>query len=377
MGNKTTSVGGGSQDDPATLRAQIAETRQEMSGTIEELHGRLNPAVLKEQAIDQFHEATATVKAELKAHFQEAKQALKDELKEAKAAIKSEVVEEIDAAKTRFSEEVTQAKAAMREATIGKVEDMVHDARDRVREVRRSVTETIKDNPIPAALAGLGLAWLFIEGRRSRANRDRGVQRMRNDTRQLNRGDRMARNDQSYGYGYASGDEGESDRESKGFAQEAKDKVSGAAHRVGDTASAVAHRVADTASDVAHRVGDTVSGAAHRVQHTAVDLAHGAGKQARRVQRRGTELFRENPLAVGAALLALGTVVGLSIPRTDTEDEWMGSARDNVMDRAQDLAHQAIGKIGEVVDDIGSDNAKSPELQGGMSSQPNGMSSRS
>ncbi|MEJ7601398.1 MAG: DUF3618 domain-containing protein [Kofleriaceae bacterium] len=402
MGNKTTSITGASQDaapdDPAMLRAQIAETRNEMSDTIEELHGRLNPAVLKDQAIDQFHEATATVKAELKAHFQEAKQALKDELTEAKASIKAEVVEEIDAVKTRFSEEVTQAKAAVREATIGKVENMVHGAQERVRDVRRSVTDTIKDNPIPAALAGIGLAWLLIEARRKRQREDRGYRQITAGARDRYRGSReMERTE--YGRSYQDDDDGSDSmvHQAQGlaqrtgrkladgaqgaasavghFAHDARDTVTDAAHRarevVGDTVSGAAHRVQDVAHRAREAVGDTVSGAAHRVQDTATGLARGAGDGARRVGRRSSELYRDNPLAVGAAVLALGTIVGLAMPRTDREDEWMGSARDRVFDRAEELAHDAMEKVGEAVEQFGGETESSNgSTQGQASNSP-------
>ena len=73
--NKT---GPSGPEDPAIQRAQIARTRDEMGATIEELHGRLNPVVLKEQALEQFHEATETVKEELQLRLKEAKQVVLD-----------------------------------------------------------------------------------------------------------------------------------------------------------------------------------------------------------------------------------------------------------------------------------------------------------
>ena len=38
---------------------------------------------------------------------------------------------------------------------------------------------------------------------------------------------------------------------------------------------------------------------------------------------------------------------GLAIPRTKVEDEWIGGARDDAMDKAQKFAHKAFGKAGE------------------------------
>jgi ABC-type sulfate transport system permease component len=49
---------------------------------------------------------------------------------------------------------------------------MVHSAQDTVRSTRNTVVDTIVENPIPAALAGIGLAWLFMSARsNSRASR--------------------------------------------------------------------------------------------------------------------------------------------------------------------------------------------------------------
>src|SRR6185503_13209531 len=139
--------------DPAAMRERIAHTRDEMSGTIEQLHGRLNPAVLKQQVIEQFHDAADTVKEELKTRLQDAKETLMAEFKEAKVTVRDDVLAEIDTVKVKLND-------AVREATIGKVENMM-----------RSAKQVVADNPIPAALTGLGLAWLFIEGRRSRSER--------------------------------------------------------------------------------------------------------------------------------------------------------------------------------------------------------------
>jgi len=176
-GTKTVAVTSNGAADPAKLRADIAETRNEMSGTIEQLHGRLNPAVLKEQALEQFHEATETIKNDLKKRLQDAKETLMAELKEVKETVRVDVLDEIDTVKSRLNEEVVQAKAAVRGATIGKVENMMHGAQDRVRDTSRTVKDVVADNPIPAALAGVGLAWLFIEGRRRRGYRLREGER--------------------------------------------------------------------------------------------------------------------------------------------------------------------------------------------------------
>ena len=69
---------------------------------------------------------------------------------------------------------VAGAKDTVREATIGKVEDMantagamVSDAGDTVREAGSGIVDTITKNPIPAAMVGLGLGWLALSSRSS------------------------------------------------------------------------------------------------------------------------------------------------------------------------------------------------------------------
>jgi hypothetical protein len=334
----TTAGSSNGASDPAKLRADIAETRNEMSGTIEQLHGRLNPVVLKEQALEQFHEATETIKKELKERLQDAKETLLAELKDVKETVRVDVIEEIDTVKSRLNEEVVQAKAAVREATIGKVENMMQGARDRVRVTSRSVKDVVSDNPIPAALAGVGLAWLLLEGRRRRESRGREAvssERLRIPETAAAAGSQRGDEDKSFG------------RQIRDVGQQTGQKVADAAHEAVSAVSTVAEGAKETVSDIAQRA-----------QGKASELSHGAGEQARRVQRRSSEVYRSNPIAVGAALLAAGTIVGLVVPRTTTENEWLGGARDNVVGKAQELAHQAFGKAGEAVKRIAEDKSQ-------------------
>ena len=53
-------------------------------------------------------------------------------------------------------------KEGIREATIGRVEDMARQAGERLNSAGSGLVQTIKDNPVPAVIAGVGLAWLFL-----------------------------------------------------------------------------------------------------------------------------------------------------------------------------------------------------------------------
>jgi len=291
MDNKPTSLIGDGQHD---LEVEIANTRQEMSNTVEELHGRLNPAILKDQALEQFHEAAATVKTELKAHLADAKELLKSELADAKDSIKQQVSEQLDHAKTY-----------MRDATIGKVENMVDQAKGRV----RSTVDVIKDNPIPAAIAGFGLAWLIMSARKTR----RPMQQL-----QLDEGT-------STGTGI-------------------RDKASHALSTVKETASAGGHRIVEAAQSAGHAIADATSSAGSAISSVAHRAADGAGA----VKTRATDYYQVNPIAFGVAAIAIGTAVGLAIPRTRVENNLMGGVRDDLVDKvvgtARDAAHGVLDK---------------------------------
>ena len=105
--------------DTTEIRATIARTRHEMSGTLDELQGKLEPTALKDEAVEQMQDA----------------------------------------------------KAAVREAMVGRVQRAAHGARDALKHGSGSLIETLRRNPIPAVMAGIGLTgvtWLLIRARRGR-----------------------------------------------------------------------------------------------------------------------------------------------------------------------------------------------------------------
>jgi hypothetical protein len=64
-----------------------------------------------------------------------------------------------------------------------------------------------------------------------------------------------------------------------------------------------------------------------------------------RAERGAESILRENPLAVGAVALAIGAAIGMSLPSTSVEDEWMGETKDRLIHQAEELAGDAIHKV--------------------------------
>ncbi len=77
--------------------------------------------------------------------------------------------------------------------------------------------------------------------------------------------------------------------------------------------------------------------------------------QAQHQAQEATDWFQQklhqNPLAVGAAAVALGTVAGLALPETRMEDQLMGEARDGLMQQAKSTAQDTMHKVQHVAEE--------------------------
>jgi len=318
-------------EDVADIRSDIEQTRDHMSETINALQERLSPDTLKEQVKEQ------------------------------------------------VAEQVREVKDNVREATIGKAENMVRNAGETVNGARYTVWETIKENPVPAALAGIGLGWLFMN-RRSSPQRP---YQPRYDRRfdYVNRGysgqdlryaDRSYYADRDY---YGGRDMAYDSRySSRDMMDRAGDTVGNVAGQVRDTASNVTGQARDTVSNVASQARDTVSNVASQAQDTAgqlVDTAQEtvggiydqATNQAQRLEDRFERVMRDNPLAVGAVTIALGAAVGLVLPTTEKENELMGDARDSLVNKATSAASETFEKVQQVAGQV-TDQATQAVKQG-------------
>ena len=202
---------------------------------------------------------------------------------------------------------IDQAKENVREATIGRVEETARGVSD-------MVLDTIKRNPIPAALAGLGLAMLW-----KNRSQDQHI---------------------SYGtdYGYPA-------RPSNMYSGEPKtdirSKVGGAASTVGDAASSVT----DT-------VGGAVSTVASSAQHATGQVIDRAGATAEQVGWKLDSFMQASPVAMGAIAAGVGAVVGSLLPETQQEREILGDASRQVSSAVRDTVDQATSKAEETFDRV-------------------------
>ena len=241
---------------------------------------------------------------------------------------RADMGETVDAIQGRLSPEnlKEQAKDRVKEATVGRAQG-----------AGSTIMETIRANPVPAALTGIGLGWLLMSAGRQSS-------------------DQLRYRDRAYdSYDYPSPYE-----ERGSSVPSAGQALDRAQSRVGESASRARDTVEEGAGQVQERAGQVAGQAQDQVSR----LGDQARYQAQRASGGFQRMLRENPLAVGALAVGAGAAVGLAIPETSQEHEVMGEARDTFVQKAQEKAQEAQQKVQRVAEEAQSAAEEEAENQG-------------
>ncbi len=359
-----------SGDSPADLQAEMAQTRAQLSETIDALQERLDPQRLKEQASATVRDSATRLKA--------------------------------------------QATEAVREATIGKLEvkaeEIVNRVEDTTREARYNIADAIRQNPIPAALVGVGLTWMFFSGTDRNSRYNRPYSRYPNDGRssglplyggiqappvssgtlagpsmqdvaqnvagqagaQAQRVGQQAQQLGNQAWGQVESATGQVKGTVQQLGGQAQDQVENLTGQVKGTVQQLGSQAQDQVENVTGQVKgtvqqlgaqaqDQVEGLSTDVQHQVQTLAAEVQEQAQRLSTSFDRVLQQNPLSVGAVALALGAAVGMIPPKTPQEDRLLGGAREQVMQKAQVAAHEALDRVEKIATDVQQQTAAAPQ----------------
>jgi hypothetical protein len=177
----------------------------------------------------------------------------------------------------------------------------------------RDLGEAARQNPISAALIGMGVFWM-LSGRGTAGER----------VREMARRSHLDRIPDAAGDAFdAAGSTLKSGVESM------RTSLSSAAERVQDGAAAVI----DNQSRLGREQADMVSEYAGSIP---------GSEMMENARSNLTELFRTQPLALGAVGLAIGAGIAAALPLTEVETDYLGETSDAFKERAQALvAEQA------------------------------------
>jgi hypothetical protein len=198
------------------------------------------------------------------------------------------------------------------------------DVSEKASDFVRDLGDAARKNPISAALIGMGVVWLFAGGRTAERVGD------------LVRGAGFDRIPD------AAGNALDAARSTLRSGSESVGKgVSSATETLRDAGAAGLDRVARTSSEVA----DTAYGYAQNIPDAGGALFNTARENL-------SELFRAQPLALGAVGLAIGAGIAAALPATDLEAEYFGEASDNFKEQAADFASEQVSRATAVAEEV-------------------------
>jgi len=263
---------GPSSRRPEEIEREIGETRSAIGEELRELSERLSPEHLKEDA--------------------------KAVAKEAVGAAVGQVREVRDRAYQRVSERVGE---------LG----------DQARRAGSATANIVSRNALPLTLIGVGVSWMTLAARRSRAGD--GWHEEVGPYRQLGSG--------SFGASQAGEFPAEPSRTpgSRRHVYEGGERIEELEQSVSDKMSEAGERARDKAMALQERARDLRSEARYRM---------------RTGTERTRQFARENPLTLAAAAVAAGIGIGLLLPLSRQEDQLLGSARERIQSKAREAIQE-------------------------------------
>jgi len=243
-----------------TPEANISATRAPMTPKVDAPHEKAAPtASLKEQVVGAVHEQVS--------------------------AVKTQVTDAVH-------EQVAATKGQIHDMTAGQAATTASHARDNAQGAAGNVVEMIRANPLPAALLGLGVGWLWKEHRQKGAT-----------------------GTASHTYRYDSPAQGRASqyqdtaRTSQSDDSSLADKVGDAAGHVKDAVGSAAGQTQERASQLAGQTGETVGNFVGAAQEHVGDLTSNVRDTAGGFGSGVVEMVRANPIPAALTGLSIGWIL--------------------------------------------------------------------
>jgi hypothetical protein len=309
--------------DPDAIAADIEQTRDAMSETINSIQDRLDPDRLSAQAISTASEVT-----------EQAVTAATEVTVQARDAAIEVTKYAIDEAKAAVRELADHATAAVRASTVGRIEEMASYTRGTAQAAQTDLVSLIRQNPVPAALAAISLGWLW-------SHRSGG----------------------SYA-GYGLSDSGKWVDTSSRYGSGMYGSESG-----GDDVKGQARQVAGQVMDQVQARAGIIQEKAGQVQQQVGQIPEQFPMRAGQVQQQAQgfwQMLESNPIAMGAIGVVAGGIVGMMLPETEQEQRLLGETRDQVIGSVQDVAGQTLQQVQDVAKQAASAAAEEVQSQNAM-----------
>ncbi len=192
---------------------------------------------------------------------------------------------------------------------------------------------TLKNNPVPTALTGLGLAWLAM-----------------NQNKAFNPG--------SPSSGPGLGEKiGGAFQQVTGALAQAGDSL----HNATDAAIAKGQSALNKASEFKHRTADSLESSSAGLSDTVHSVGDQLSAQTSQLKGQFSQALKEQPLVLAAIGIALGAAVGAALPASNQENTLFGKASDEAVSKVKEKGAEAYAVVKEKVTSATGTVEASPE----------------
>jgi len=224
-------------------------------------------------------------------------------------------------------------------------------------EFGRSLLDSVKSHPLPAALTGIGLAWLMAAN--SHPQQTSVTEKVMSTGSQNGKRWKTV---EDFDRHLRSAEEGvvrqtnEAEAAYRRRLDDAKGEALGVVRQAKDTANSFGKRIQDAISttkesltQAAQSVGDKATEAAGQVSGMAQNAGSQVASGSRAVQQMGINLFAtisDSPVLLGAVSLAAGALLGALVPQSEAEEKALGGIAGQAREVASDLAQEVVDRGG-------------------------------
>lgn len=203
----------------------------------------------------------------------------------------------------------------------------------------KQLARFVMDNPVPALLTGIGVAWLIAESQSDDDEPDFDQFRL----------------------------EYEPDGDTATTGEKLKDKLGDASDAISSAVSSTRDKFSDAKDHVAargERAKNAIKSGTARGRRSASHMSDHLQEGYAKAEVRIKDAVEEYPLGIGAGFVGLGLLAGLLLPRSEAEDEWFGESADDLKDAVTDKGEELLERGKEVAGRVADEATEEAGRQG-------------
>lgn len=215
------------------------------------------------------------------------------------------------------------------------------------RDLAGSITSIVRENPMPALVTAAGLVWLYSSSRKPSPIVTTGV----GMSPQPGMGSNLG-SSSSTGLGASSGSSTTVLSSESSTTTISSDQTYGPNGSFVSQGQNYAGSGSSGHASLREKTSEKLGSAKSTVSEKASNVAGSVKTRASQASDGLSRMLEENPAAVGAIGIAVGALLGAIIPKTQKEDEWLGTHSDRLTGQIKDVARRGYEEVATATREI-------------------------